>query len=240
LNSYVSYADKDCRWGIQSVATDILDSGEAVSVWHDNPQTLAGMLYAALLNRPPDAGGLATYTAAIQQNGLRWAITSMLASGEYQSRLGKICAGRASTNATAWDSEDGAAQAILINNGASELVKACAAALLINTFAPIKAGLFKDAGVLIKASRVAAGKVAKLSGSCNAAWKHCKPPMLLPARPATRERIIRSSWKRTAPRTGISSATGAPPTSGSGRAPSSGLVIPRPTAACSRSPRAAR
>jgi hypothetical protein len=69
LNGYVSYADKDCRWGIQSAATDILDSGEAVSVWRDNPQTLAGMLYAALLNRPPDAGGLASNTAAIQQHG---------------------------------------------------------------------------------------------------------------------------------------------------------------------------
>ena len=43
------------------------------------------MLYAALLNRSPDPGGLTAYTGAIQQHGLRWAITSMLASGEFQS-----------------------------------------------------------------------------------------------------------------------------------------------------------
>jgi len=168
LNSYVWYANKDCRWGIQSAATDILDSAEAHNVWRNNPQTLAGMLYAALLNRPPDPGGLATYTAAIAQHGLRWAITSMLASGEFQGRLGRICAGRASTNATAWNSHDAMVQAIRINNGATDLVYACGAGLLIQTFSPI--GVFKGAGWIIRAARLAAGAVAHVSGSCNAAY----------------------------------------------------------------------
>lgn len=170
LNSYTWYAGQDCRWGIQSAATNILDSGEAHNAWHDNPQTLAGMLYAALLNRPPDPGGLATYTAAIQQRGLRWAITSMLASGEFQGRLGRICADRASTNATAWNSHDSMVQAIRINNGASDLVYACGAGLLINTFAPIGAGIFKGADLIIRGSRLAAGKVAGVSGSCKAVY----------------------------------------------------------------------
>ena len=54
-------------------------------------------LYAALLNRVPDAGGLATYTAAIQQRGLAWATASMMASAEYNSRLSRICTSTSET-----------------------------------------------------------------------------------------------------------------------------------------------
>ena len=63
LAQYMAFANKDCLWGVQSAGFQILNSAEALAAWQNNPQTLAGMLYAALLNRAPDPGGLATYTA---------------------------------------------------------------------------------------------------------------------------------------------------------------------------------
>jgi len=63
----MGFANQNCRWGVLSASFQILNSTEAHNAWHNNPQTLAGMLYAALLNRPPDPGGLQTYTAAIIQ-----------------------------------------------------------------------------------------------------------------------------------------------------------------------------
>lgn len=85
----MSFVNQNCRWGVLSGSFQILNSAEARNVWHNDPQTLAGMLYAALLNRPPDAGGLATYTAAIRQRGLAWATASMMASNEYNARLNR-------------------------------------------------------------------------------------------------------------------------------------------------------
>ena len=62
---------------------------------------LAGMLYAALLNRAPDPGGLATYTADIEQRGLAWSTASMMASAEYHNRLAVICP-NPNDNAAMW------------------------------------------------------------------------------------------------------------------------------------------
>lgn len=91
FNQYIGFADQNCRWGVLSASFQILNSAETHNVWHDNPQTLAGMLYAALLNRPPDPSGLQTYTTAITQRGLPWATASMMASPEYNARLAGIC-----------------------------------------------------------------------------------------------------------------------------------------------------
>lgn len=99
LNGYMSWAGKDCRWGVMDDSFKIDTSAEAVSVWHNNPQTLAGMLYASLLNRPPDSAGLTAYTNGIRAHGLRWAAASMEASPEYRSRLAALCNGRASSDA---------------------------------------------------------------------------------------------------------------------------------------------
>jgi hypothetical protein len=60
-------------------------------------------------------------------------------------------------------------QAIRINDGATSLVYACGAALLINTFSPQLA--FKGASLAIKAARMAAGQVLRLNGSCFAAYQ---------------------------------------------------------------------
>lgn len=58
------------------------------------------MLYAALLNRPPDPGGLVAYTNGIRAYGLQWATASMEASREYRNRLATICNGRSSSAAS--------------------------------------------------------------------------------------------------------------------------------------------
>ena len=91
FNQYMWFANQNCRWGVLSASFQILNSAEAHDVWRNNPQTLAGMLYAALLNRPPDEDGLRTYTTAITQLGLPWATASMMASPEYNARLAGIC-----------------------------------------------------------------------------------------------------------------------------------------------------
>src|SRR6266568_1600971 len=170
LANYMSFANQDCRWGLQDAGIKILDSGEAHNVWRNDPQTLAGMLYAALLNRPPDPGGLATYTAAIQARGLRWSITAMQSSDEFHTRLDRICAGRKSSNATVWNPHDAVVQAIRINNGASTLVAGCGVAFLINTFAPIKA--LAGAPRIIRLGKLAAGQAIKVAGGdCYAAYQ---------------------------------------------------------------------
>jgi hypothetical protein len=97
LDNYLSFANTNCRWGVLDGSFKILNSGEAHRAWRDDPQTLAGMLYAALLNRPGDAGGIATYTAAVRDRGLPWATAAMMGSREYRLRLDRICAGRNET-----------------------------------------------------------------------------------------------------------------------------------------------
>jgi hypothetical protein len=91
FDNYMSFVNQNCRWGILDGSFKILNSGEAHNVWRNDPQTMAGMLYAALLNRPPDSGGLATYTSAISQRGLEWATAAMMGSREYNVRLNGVC-----------------------------------------------------------------------------------------------------------------------------------------------------
>ena len=170
LANYMSFANQDCRWGVQDAGIKILDSAEAHNVWQNNPQTLAGMLYAALLNRPPDPGGLATYTAAIQQRGLRWSITAMQSSPEFHARLDRICAYRKSSNATAWNSHDAVVQAERINDGAGKLVDGCAAGIFINLAA--RGTLLRDVPRLVRLAKFTVGKLLKVGGGdCNSAYQ---------------------------------------------------------------------
>jgi hypothetical protein len=80
-----------CQWGISDATFKMLTSAEAQNRWHHNAQDLAGMLYAALLDRAPDPGGLRTYTSAIQVYSLNWATRQMMGSAEYRTRLARIC-----------------------------------------------------------------------------------------------------------------------------------------------------
>lgn len=91
LATYLPFTQENCAWGTMDASYRILTSPEAHAVWRDDPQTLAGMLFAALLNRPPDAGGVETYTTAIRGRGLEWATAAMMGSAEYRNRLFRLC-----------------------------------------------------------------------------------------------------------------------------------------------------
>ncbi|MEV1292742.1 hypothetical protein [Pseudonocardia sp. NPDC049635] len=92
-------AGMDCHWGVLDFSFRAMTSPEARGRWDNDPQDLAGMLYAGLLDRAPDAEGLQTSTRSIQQRGLEWATTEMLASPEYHRRIDRICQGLPSTGA---------------------------------------------------------------------------------------------------------------------------------------------
>jgi hypothetical protein len=128
FDSYMRFVNQDCRWGIMDASFKIANSAEAHQRWRDNPQDLAGMLYASLLDRQPDPGGLQTYTDAIRTRGLEWATASMLASPEYNTRLNALCAGRQSSSATMFTWEQ--AQAFVDNEilpRAKDLAVVCGA-----------------------------------------------------------------------------------------------------------------
>jgi hypothetical protein len=89
----------DCRRGTLEAAYTIMTSTEARQRWNDDPSDLAGMLYAGLLQRAPDEEGLQTSIRSIRGRGLGWATTEMLASPEYNGRLGALCAGQSPSEA---------------------------------------------------------------------------------------------------------------------------------------------
>lgn len=91
FRNYTRFVDENCRWGVIDGSYRILTSTEARNRWGNNPQHLAGMLYASLLNRAPDPGGLNAYTNAIRDRGLGWSVAQMMGSAEYRARLGGIC-----------------------------------------------------------------------------------------------------------------------------------------------------
>jgi hypothetical protein len=126
-NNYNWFIQQDCRWGVLDASFKILNSAEAHSRWRNNPQDLAGMLYAALLDRAPDPGGLSTYTETIAQRGLPWSTSQMLASEEYNGRLGRMCAGSRSSNATmlTWYQAADFSENTLVHN-AKNLAVGCA------------------------------------------------------------------------------------------------------------------
>jgi hypothetical protein len=171
LSQYMGFASQNCRWGVLSASFQILNSAEAHNAWHNNPQTLAGMLYAALLNRPPDPGGLQAYTAAITQRGLPWATASMMASPEYNTRLANICHARNETATMyTWDSAQAFAKSITRNNAFNN------ALLCVGAKALFKIDYLKDSdtpvGEFISTSLDIEKWIVdtfKLDGSCGAA-----------------------------------------------------------------------
>jgi hypothetical protein len=137
--NYIGWPHEDCQWGLLDDSYRILTSGEAQNTWRHDPQTLAGMLYAALLNRPPDPGGLAAYTGGIRTRGLEWSTASMEASPEYSLRLVNICKGRKSSNAMMYTSEQ-ADQLVdqLIHTSAANLAKVCGGVKLVEQVNKLK------------------------------------------------------------------------------------------------------
>lgn len=92
-----------CQWGVVDATFRMATSAEARRRWAHNSQDLAGMLYAALLDRAPDDGGLRAYTRAIGTYGLDWSTRQMMGSGEYRVRLAKICKAGSKLSASMYD-----------------------------------------------------------------------------------------------------------------------------------------
>lgn len=83
-------ADLGCVRGVVDASYQIMSSREADNRWRTS-QDQAGSLYAGLLNRAPDAGGLRTVTTNISRRGLEWSTGEMMGSREYRERLARIC-----------------------------------------------------------------------------------------------------------------------------------------------------
>lgn len=171
MASYTALVNRDCSWGVQLASFSILTSPEAHAVWRENPQTFAGMLYAALLNRPPDPGGLATYTSAIVQRGLPWATTAMMSSNEYHQRLARICpiatdtvAMLGATDATEWSQFLlGRAENLAGACGLNKATRAAIASLRTSAAPPAKL-----VGGLATVANAVSDRY-KLDGTCGAA-----------------------------------------------------------------------
>jgi hypothetical protein len=121
LANYMSFVNKNCQWGIIDGSFKIANSAEARNRWSRNGDTnknLAGMLYASLLDRAPDPGGLDTYTNNIRKRGLEWANAEMLGSEEYRKRLATICNAKDGLNASMfdWRSAEEFANEVLLHN----------------------------------------------------------------------------------------------------------------------------
>jgi|GEM_PF-5417232 len=119
VDTYFNEFSRDnCSWGLAAAGYELATSDRARNRWHNNPQDLAGMLYAMFLNRGPDDGGLTTYTNSINDRGLEWATASMLSSDEYHQRIAGICGADDVRNAAVYTHEDAwnFAQGTLMNN----------------------------------------------------------------------------------------------------------------------------
>jgi hypothetical protein len=92
-----------CQWGVSDATFRMATSAEAKRRWGHHSQHLAGMLYAALLDRAPDAGGLQAYTRAVGTYGLAWSTRQMMGSVEYRRRLVRICNTGGSLNGAMFD-----------------------------------------------------------------------------------------------------------------------------------------
>nr|WP_221377266.1 hypothetical protein [Actinoplanes polyasparticus] len=92
-----------CQWGVVDATFRMATSVEAQRRWGHRSQDLAGMLYAALLDRAPDDGGLQAYTRAIGTYGLSWSTRQMMGSVEYRRRLVQVCAAGTTLSASVFD-----------------------------------------------------------------------------------------------------------------------------------------
>jgi hypothetical protein len=181
LATYTAETRQDCRWGVLKSSYAILTSPEARNVWRQDPQTLAGMLYASLLNRAPDPGGLQAYTAAVRDRGLEWATVSMLASDEYNRRLDRICPGGGTAVMHTWDSAQAFAVDVLVPR-AESLALACGvttalqkglASLRNKALPPVRA-----LGIAANITNKLASK-AKLNRQCGAAAAYVKAALAI-------------------------------------------------------------
>ncbi len=159
-----------CQWGVLDATYRMAVSPEAQRRWNHNAQDLAGMLYAGLLNRAPDPGGLQAYTTAIRTHGLPWSTGQMLGSAEYRLRLARICgtsAPKLRASLYDWQSANRFARDVLLHN-ALNLAKLCGSQKAIQkviSYRENATGPRAFIGITGEVTKVLHGK---LDGTCRA------------------------------------------------------------------------
>lgn len=175
LANYMRFVRENCQWGVVDASYRIATSGEAVNRWRNNPQDLAGMLYASLLDRAPDPGGLRAYTDSIRVRGLPLSTAEMLGSSEYRQRLARICGASDGLSASMydWQAAMSFAEDVLVAK-AYGLGASCAVLKGIKRFTGLKqnaAGVRAFIGVAGEITNKIHGK---LDGTCGAAVTYLK------------------------------------------------------------------
>jgi hypothetical protein len=132
-----------CQWGVVEGTFKMVTSEQAKRRWGYDSQHLAGMLYAAVLDRAPDQGGLQTNTWAIGRYGLEWTARQMLGSGEYRARLGRICGVTAlSASMYDWQTAEKYVQGRMLDD-AIKKAKVCGSQKVINKLTDFKENVKK-------------------------------------------------------------------------------------------------
>ncbi|MEU4328442.1 hypothetical protein [Nonomuraea dietziae] len=126
VRNYMGLTNRHCTWGLSDAAFRLTTSSEARQRWGD-AQSLAGMLYAALLRREPDDQGLRTYASAISTYGLTWSARQMMGSAEYRHRLAGICGTKNGLSGAMFDWETSMDFAVHLTDRARNLAAGCAA-----------------------------------------------------------------------------------------------------------------
>jgi hypothetical protein len=179
LKNYMSFVNENCQWGIIDGSFKIANSAEARTRWSRNgdvDKNLAGMLYASLLDRAPDPGGLSTYTNNIRKQGLEWATAEMMGSAEYRGRLAKICNATDGLNATMvdWQIATEFIDDVLIHN-AKTMGANCAVIKGIQKAAGLKKDYKSNKAAFVHVAGEITNRVYnKLSDPCGAALAYIK------------------------------------------------------------------
>jgi peptidoglycan hydrolase-like protein with peptidoglycan-binding domain len=181
FTKHAGEAQRDCRWGVLKSSYSIMTAPEARNVWRNDPQALAEMLHASLLNRPADPGELQAYTGAIRDRGLESVTVSTLASDEYNRRLDRICP----SGGTARMRTSAEAQAFAVDElwpRAENLAIACGVTTglqkVLASLRNKKLPLAQAVGIAAHVTNKLADK-AKLNRECDAAAAYAKAALAI-------------------------------------------------------------
>jgi hypothetical protein len=170
VERYLPFAKKNCQWGAVDASFRMVTSTEAQARWNHNDQDLAGMLYAALLDRAPDDEGLRTYTRAINEHGIGWSAAQMMGSNEYKDRLASYCnTSVEDLNATMhnWQSALDFAANVLVGN-AINLAASCGAVMKVEDLVDIRKNPTNKQLFIGVTGSIASSLHDQLDGTCEA------------------------------------------------------------------------
>lgn len=167
-NLYMERTNATCREGVMRFSYDILISAEARNKWR-TPENLVGSIYAALLDRAPDPGGFRTYVELTKARGFPLAVTHILASREYRDRLGRLCNGRAYSNATMLLGDASNNVATSFEGVFRTHLLACGINTVVNPFMPLKVAWYTKATLKFALGQLEPYKSNK--GGCWSAYR---------------------------------------------------------------------